>query len=62
MLHAGGLQGCKSSILIYCDNAGKAKSAQLSDSIVIKLVSETLLTAWTPTRPYEMGSRPKSGI
>ena len=42
------LQGCISSILIYCDNAGKAKSAQLSDSLVIKLVSEITRTAWAP--------------
>ena len=47
-LHSTGVQGCKSSILIYCDNAGKAKSAQLSDSLVIKLVSNINHTARAP--------------
>ncbi len=48
MLHLIEVQGCKSSILIYCDNAGKAKSAQLSDGLVIKVVSDTNHTARAP--------------
>ena len=54
MIYLSALQGCKSSILIYCVNAGKAKSAQLSDSMVMKLVSKISVTGRTLPRAYEM--------